>query len=306
MTLVIVVAIIAAIVVGIWLLDKVVDGLAAGAIALAAVPFRGLWRQAKKNHDSHVLRSTQSFHAALPAEEASQIISALPGVAEGAAPGPLLPHYRHREPGRVIVAVGNDTLGVYEAAVTVRPDSNGDTVGEVTALSWGDPLEAALAAHHDLLDTVFPALHARDEHLAVTTPAGTGSGVAARVAAPPPAAWPHHRNQTSSIARHLPALPSAAIGVFTLAVVFALAFGTGVFHTTTKSELCSSYSAALRVMADDSTFDTSDEMNDLADKAKGYDDGDVQKDGKELGDMSGMFSSSDFSSATSHIAGVCA
>ncbi len=307
MTLLIVLAVIAVVGLGIWLFDKVVDGVAEAALALVALPFRGLWRQARKNHDEHVLRTTQSFRSALPAEDAAQVISNLPGVAETAQPGPMLPHYRHREHGRVVVGVGNDTHGIYEAAVSIQPAENGDTVGEVTALSWSEPLDVALAAHHDLLDTVFPALHARNPQLAVTTSSpGADGGPATRLATPTPGAWPNHRRQTSSTARHLPALPTAAIAVFTLAVVIALAVGTGVFHTTTKSELCSSYGTALGAMADDFKLNVTDEMNDLADKAKGYDDDGVEKDGKEIDDLDGRFSSSDFTSDTTHIAGVCA
>lgn len=306
MTLVIGLAIIAAVGVGVWLLDKLVDGVADAALALVALPFRGLWRQARRNRDAHVLAATQSFRSALPADVASQVISSLPGVAQGATPGPMLPHYRHREPGRVVIAVGNDTHGIYEAAVAVHPGESGDTVGEVTVLSWSEPSESALAAHHDLLDTAFPALHAANAQMTVMTTVGAGTPApASRFATPPAGAWPDHRRPTSSTAHHLPALPTAAIGVFVVAVVVALAVGSGAFHTTTKGELCSSYSTALGVMGDDSTFNVTDQMQDLADKAKGYDDGDVQEDGKEIDDLGHLFSGSAFSSATTHIAGVC-
>jgi hypothetical protein len=306
-TLLLALGIIAAIAAGIWLLDKVVDGVADAAIALVALPFRGLWRQAETNRYAHELGTTQSFRVAMSAEEASQVISTLPGVAEAATPGPLMPHYRHRENGRVVIAVGNDTQGIYEASVAVHAGDDGDTLGEVTVLWWSGPPRSSLAAHHDLLDTVFLALHAVTPQLAVASApaAGPGAGVATRLAPAPATAWPNHRRQSSSVARHLPAIPTAAIVVLALAVVVALAVGSGTFHTTTKDELCSSYESALGVVNDDTTIDVTDEVSDLADKAKGYDDGDVRDDGGELEDIDGMFSPSTFSSATTHIAGVC-
>ncbi|WP_161895196.1 hypothetical protein [Gordonia spumicola] len=106
----------------------------------------------------------------------------------------------------------------------------------------------------------------------------------------------------------VPPLP-AVLGVLLVIGFIGMFVGSSGSFTShsSRSELCSAYSSLKSAFDDDSTYDVTSEVDELASVAKDYDDEGVQEDGDNLGNAggSGFITWSSISSKTSHIRAEC-